>query len=53
MEDKSFRAMACSILVPQLVEMLSYNRDVEERVMASYSLLNLAKNSGKRNILSE
>lgn len=47
MEDESFRWMACSILVPQLIELLSYNRDVEERVIASYSLLNLAKNSGK------
>lgn len=45
MEDEGFRSMACLILVPQLIQMLSYNRDVEERVMASYSLLNLAKKS--------
>lgn len=52
MEDESFRWMACSILVPQLIELLSYNRDVEERVIASYSLLNLAKNSECTSMLS-
>lgn len=44
--DENLRNMACSILVPQLLESLNYDKDVEERVLASYSLLSLAKSSG-------
>lgn len=44
--DDNLRSMACSILVPQLLESLNYDKDVEERVLASYSLLCLAKSSG-------
>lgn len=44
--DENVHSVAASILVPQLVECLSYDRAVEERVLASFSLLNLAKTSG-------
>ncbi|CAL9016183.1 unnamed protein product [Prunus brigantina] len=43
--DDNLRSMACSILVPHLLESLNYDKDVEERVLASYSLLCLAKSS--------
>lgn len=44
--DENLQLMACSILVPQLVASLSYDKDVEGKVLASYSLLNLTKHSG-------
>ncbi|XP_062012378.1 putative E3 ubiquitin-protein ligase LIN-1 [Rosa rugosa] len=44
--DEHLKSMACSILVPQLLESLKFHKDVEERVLASYSLLNLVKSSG-------
>lgn len=47
-EDTKFPPMALSILAPQLLQSLNYDNDVEERVLASYSLLCLTKNSGKR-----
>lgn len=40
------KSMACSILVPQLLKSLNFDKDVEERVLASYSLVNLVKSSG-------
>ncbi|KAK2979264.1 hypothetical protein RJ640_009674 [Escallonia rubra] len=43
--DQSLLSVACSILIPQLMESLNHNKDMEERVIASYSLLNLAKSS--------
>lgn len=45
-EDTEFSSMAFSILTPHLLQSLSYDNDVEERVLASYSLLHLTKNSG-------
>lgn len=44
--DEHVKSMACSILVPQLLKSLNFDKDVEERVLASYSLLNLVKSSG-------
>ncbi|KAL9683961.1 hypothetical protein QQ045_021391 [Rhodiola kirilowii] len=43
--NKSIISMAVSALMPQLVKCLSYNRDVEERVLACFSILNLVKSS--------
>lgn len=43
--DENLRSMACSILTPRLVESLNYEKDLEERVLASYSLLSLMKSS--------
>ncbi|KAM2607043.1 hypothetical protein TB2_035653 [Malus domestica] len=42
---EDLRSMTWSLLVPQLLEYLNYDRDVEERVLASYTLLKLAKRS--------
>lgn len=42
---EDLRSMTWSLLVPQLLEYLNYDRDVEERVLASYTLLKLAKSS--------
>ncbi|XWS16050.1 hypothetical protein CRYUN_Cryun34aG0052600 [Craigia yunnanensis] len=47
--DKDFQSMACSILVPQLIESSNYNRALEERVLASFSLQRLLKSSGMVN----
>ncbi|XWS19934.1 hypothetical protein CRYUN_Cryun31cG0058700 [Craigia yunnanensis] len=47
--DKDFQSMACSILVPQLLESSNYNRALEERVLASFSLQRLIKSSGMIN----
>lgn len=46
MEDKGLKSTACSIFVPQMVRSTSYNRALEERVLASFSLLNLVKGPG-------
>ncbi|OWM71744.1 hypothetical protein CDL15_Pgr005932 [Punica granatum] len=46
MEDKDLKSTACSIFVPQMLESINYDRAPEERVLASLSLLNLAKSSG-------
>ncbi|OMO65893.1 Armadillo-like helical [Corchorus olitorius] len=51
-KDKLFQSMACSILVPQLLESSSYNRALEERVLASFSLQQLIKDSEYAPILS-
>ncbi|KAK7331236.1 hypothetical protein VNO77_25455 [Canavalia gladiata] len=45
-EDRKLQPMVLSILRPQLLQSLKYDKDVEERVLASYSLLCLIKNSG-------
>lgn len=45
-KDENIQTMAWSVLVPQLVASLDFNKDVEERVLASCSLLNLTKSSG-------
>ncbi|XP_031404070.1 putative E3 ubiquitin-protein ligase LIN [Punica granatum] len=51
MEDKDLKSTACSIFVPQMLESINYDRALEERVLASLSLLNLAKSSGLLNLL--
>ena len=50
--DENLRSMACSILTPQLLESLNYEKDLEERVLASYSLLSLMKSSGMKSFTS-
>ncbi|KAL2603602.1 hypothetical protein AAZX31_09G020400 [Glycine max] len=45
-EDRKLPPMVFSILRPQLLQSLNYDKDVEERVLASYSLLYLVKYSG-------
>lgn len=45
-EDTMLPPMAFSILRQQLLQSLNYDKDVEERVLASYSLLYLVKYSG-------
>ncbi|XP_041028958.1 putative E3 ubiquitin-protein ligase LIN-1 isoform X2 [Juglans microcarpa x Juglans regia] len=50
--DEDLQSMACSILMPQLLESLDCRKDPEERVLASYSLLNLFKNSECVSMLS-
>lgn len=47
-EDRKLPPMVFSILRPQLLRSLNYDKDVEERVLASYSLLYLVKYSGMR-----
>lgn len=39
----TFQPLACSILAPKLLDSLSYDRVLEERVLASLSLLNLVR----------
>uniref|UniRef100_A0ACD5Z1H4 Uncharacterized protein n=1 Tax=Avena sativa TaxID=4498 RepID=A0ACD5Z1H4_AVESA len=39
----TFQPLACSILAPKLLDRLSYDRVLEERVLASLSLLNLVR----------
>lgn len=43
--DKELQYVACSILVPQLIQSLSYDRALEERLLASFSLLTLTKDT--------
>ncbi|XP_020240577.1 putative E3 ubiquitin-protein ligase LIN isoform X2 [Cajanus cajan] len=45
-DDKKLPPMVFSILRPHLLQSLNYDKDVEERVLASYSLLYLVKYSG-------
>ncbi|XP_014519004.1 putative E3 ubiquitin-protein ligase LIN isoform X1 [Vigna radiata var. radiata] len=45
-DDRMLPPMVFSILRPQLLQSLDYDKDVEERVLASYSLLYLVKYSG-------
>ncbi|KAL2341501.1 hypothetical protein Fmac_009441 [Flemingia macrophylla] len=46
-DDRKLPPMVFLILRPQLLHSLNYDKDVEERVLASYSLLYLVKNSGE------
>ncbi|XP_028803205.1 putative E3 ubiquitin-protein ligase LIN [Neltuma alba] len=46
-EDTELPTVASSILMPQLLQSLNYDRDNEERVLASFSLLCLLKASGR------
>lgn len=48
--DENLKLMTCSTFVPQLVASLNYDKDVERKVLASYSLLNLTKTSGMSSI---
>lgn len=41
--DGDFQSIACSILVPRLLESSKYDNGVEERLLASFSLLHLRK----------
>ncbi|XP_039070169.1 putative E3 ubiquitin-protein ligase LIN-2 [Hibiscus syriacus] len=50
--DKDFHSMACSILVPQLLESSNYNRAVEETVLVSITLQKLIKSSEYVSIFS-
>ncbi|MED6145245.1 hypothetical protein PIB30_023352 [Stylosanthes scabra] len=45
-EDRNLQQMAFSIFTPMLIRSLSFDKDAEERVLASYSLLCLVKISG-------
>lgn len=45
-DDRKLPPMALSILMPLLLKYLNYDKDVEARVLASYSLLCLVKISG-------
>lgn len=45
--DENLQSMACSILVPRLLQSLNCDKDVEERVLASYSLMNIMKSSAE------
>ncbi|XP_038894767.1 putative E3 ubiquitin-protein ligase LIN-1 isoform X2 [Benincasa hispida] len=42
-KDEKLCLMAPSILVPPLIKYLNHDKDVEDQVLASYSLLNLSK----------
>ncbi|KAG6638931.1 hypothetical protein CIPAW_10G066100 [Carya illinoinensis] len=50
--DEDLQSMACSILMPRLLESMDCRKDPKERVLASYSLLNLFKNSECVSMLS-
>jgi hypothetical protein len=41
-----FQPLACSVLAPKLLDSLSYDRVLEERVLASLSLLNVVRHPG-------
>lgn len=51
-EDGDLQLEACSILMPQMLKSLNFDRALEERVLASSSLLNLIKSSGRLSTLS-
>lgn len=46
--ERSLQSLACLTLVSQLIEGLNYDNSMEERILASFSLLNLLKGSGMR-----
>lgn len=46
MENADLQSLASSTLVPRLLESLNYDRALEERVLATLSLLNFVRNSG-------
>ncbi|KAJ1386761.1 Armadillo-type fold [Sesbania bispinosa] len=50
-DDIKLQTMVFSIFTPQLLKSLYYDKDVEARVLASYSLLCLVKNSGFLSVL--
>ncbi|KAL5731526.1 hypothetical protein ACHQM5_004247 [Ranunculus cassubicifolius] len=52
-EDAALHSMACSLLAPCLLESLNYDRQLEERVLASLSLLRLVKNSDCQSIFPQ
>ncbi|XP_073004624.1 putative E3 ubiquitin-protein ligase LIN-1 [Typha latifolia] len=41
--SNSFQPLACSILAPRLLESLNYDRSLEERALASLSLINFVR----------
>lgn len=41
-----FQPLACSVLAPKLLDSLSYDKVLEERVLASLSLLNVVRHPG-------
>ncbi|XP_027348290.1 uncharacterized protein LOC113859805 [Abrus precatorius] len=45
-DDRKLPPMVFSIIIPLLLKYLNYDKDVEARVLVSYSLLCLVKNSG-------
>ncbi|KAK4751200.1 hypothetical protein SAY87_004682 [Trapa incisa] len=51
MGDKDLKSTACSLFIPQMIQSINYDRALEERVLASLSLLNLVKGSGLVNLL--
>eukprot|EP00268_Persea_americana_P058833 TRINITY_DN715_c0_g1_i4.p1 TRINITY_DN715_c0_g1~~TRINITY_DN715_c0_g1_i4.p1 ORF type:complete len:1013 (+),score=135.46 TRINITY_DN715_c0_g1_i4:149-3187(+) len=46
MENADLQSLASSTLVPRLLQSLNYDRALEERVLATLSLLNFVRNSG-------
>ncbi|TYJ34205.1 hypothetical protein E1A91_A05G153200v1 [Gossypium mustelinum] len=50
--DKDFQSMACSVLVPRLLESSNYSRAIEETVLASISLQQLIKGSEYASIIA-
>lgn len=48
MEEQNLQSVACSVLLPQLLQALDFDKTIEERTLASFSLLNLLKGSGIR-----
>ncbi|KAE9597325.1 hypothetical protein Lalb_Chr16g0385351 [Lupinus albus] len=50
-EDRKLPPLVFSIFIPQLLKSLNYNVDIKVRVLASYSLLCLVKNSGCVSVL--
>ncbi|XP_077219896.1 putative E3 ubiquitin-protein ligase LIN isoform X2 [Tasmannia lanceolata] len=51
-QNSNLQLMACSILAPYLLQSLNYDRALEERVLASLSLLSFSKNSDCLSMLS-
>lgn len=45
MEEQNLQSVACSVLLPQLLQALDFDKTIEERTLASFSLLNLLKGS--------
>ncbi|KAI4302894.1 hypothetical protein MLD38_038589 [Melastoma candidum] len=45
-DEKTLQMEVCSIFFPQLLMSLKFDRDLEERVLATVALLNLVKNTG-------
>ncbi|XAR56148.1 hypothetical protein NMG60_11036505 [Bertholletia excelsa] len=45
--DENLQSTACSIFIPHLAESLNYDKALEERVLASFTLLTLTKSSDR------